>query len=301
MRKRGVQVVRRVLPSPAVSAWISIAVTYSASWPDSAKTRAAVVAQGEVVVVARQHDVGEPARHQHVVGGPVGVADRDHDLGAARPQAARIRAAGCRGPGRSASRRNSTCRRSPAGDADDPDLQPAESHDRRILQPRQRGAVGLPRVGGEDREGASAMRWRNTPGRNRTRGCPARHVRPDQVGERDDVPPLSKPDSSEGDRVSPAWHTSTGTPRARSALTMAASFGKPPRPSSGAHPIDVVDEDEGEVGLGEASPLGWAVASCRRGASPGREPEPRVWRRLGRAWAGRSPASIGPAARTRPA
>ena len=44
--------------------------------------------------------------------------------------------------------------------------------------------------------------------------------------------PWSKPDIREGEKVSPAWQKSIGTPRARSALTTAASFAKPPRPLS---------------------------------------------------------------------
>ena len=44
--------------------------------------------------------------------------------------------------------------------------------------------------------------------------------------------PWSKPDISEGENVSPAWQNSMGTPRARSAFTIAASRAKPPRPLS---------------------------------------------------------------------
>ena len=46
--------------------------------------------------------------------------------------------------------------------------------------------------------------------------------------------PWSKPDISEGEKVSPAWQNSIGMPRARSALTTAASLAKPPRPLSSA-------------------------------------------------------------------
>ena len=124
-------------------------------------------------------------------------------------------------------------RRLLGGQAVEADLHALDLDDLLVDRVGRLAAVGFADVGGDDREFRLRRCGRGKcPGRSRTRGCPG-VIMSTPIWFRMSIwcAPLSMPESSDGEIVSPEW---TKKRRALGALALrrtAASLAKPPRPS----------------------------------------------------------------------